>query len=50
MNSQVIIFVLMVNAACVAYGLAHRKNMWKWIVLYWMFLTYKNYSDFIALA
>ena len=29
-------------AAGVAYGLYRRKNMWAWIVAYWVVLTLKN--------
>ena len=45
--SQIYIFMLMVNAGWVAYGLTKKKNMWKWICLYWIILTFKNAVDFI---
>lgn len=44
--SQVLVFALMADAAWVAIGLARKKNMWKWIVLYWVLLTLKNAVDF----
>ncbi|MBR4442537.1 MAG: hypothetical protein IKS52_04625 [Clostridia bacterium] len=45
MISQTLVFLLMLDAAWVAIGLARKKNMWKWIVLYWLILTVKNAVD-----
>jgi hypothetical protein len=38
----------MIDAAHVANGLVHHRDMWKWIVLYWVILTIKNLVDFLA--
>lgn len=46
--SQLLICVLAIIAAFVAYGLYHKKVMWKWIVLYWCVLTLKNIVDMLA--
>ena len=43
--NQVFIFLLAYIASVVAYGLLKHKNMWFWIVLYWMVLTAKNMVD-----
>lgn len=45
MIAQILIFCLMADAAWVAYGLVRKRNMWRWIVLYWMILTAKNLAD-----
>ena len=45
--SQVLVLCLIGIAALVAVGLARKKVMWKWIVLYWVVLTLKNASDFL---
>ena len=47
MIAQLLIFMLMADAAFVAYGLIHKRNMWKAIVLYWLILTAKNLVDFM---
>ena len=43
--SQFLVFLLMIDAAWVAYGLYMQRVMWKWIVLYWVILTAKNAVD-----
>ena len=45
MISQILIFLLMADAAFVAYGLIRKRNMWRWIFLYWVILTAKNMVD-----
>lgn len=45
--SQVFIFLLMADAALVAYGLDRKKNMWRWICIYWVILTIKNLVDLL---
>lgn len=45
MVSQILIILLMIDAAWVAYGLIKQKVMWKWICLYWIILTAKNFAD-----
>lgn len=47
--SQILVFALMADAAWVAIGLARKRNMWKWIVLYWAILTVKNAFDFLTM-
>lgn len=49
MLSQFFVFLLMIDAAFVAKGLFQKKNMWRYIVLYWVLLTIKNAVDFIYL-
>ena len=34
-------------AAYVAYGLYRKRNMWRWIFLYWVVLTVKNIIDLL---
>ena len=45
MASQILVIALIIDAAWVAYGLARKKIMWRWIVLYWIILTAKNLCD-----
>ena len=45
MVSQIFVFLLMADAAFVAYGLYRKKIMWKWIVVYWVLLTLKNLKN-----
>lgn len=44
--SQFFIFLLMIDAAIVAYGLSRKRNMWLFIVTYWIILTLKNMFDY----
>ena len=48
--SQCLVFLLMADAAYVAYGLARKRNMWRCIVLYWVLLTAKNIVDFVGVV
>ena len=48
MISQLCIFGLMLIASVVAVGLMKRRNMWKWIIAYWLLLTVKNIIDFVG--
>lgn len=48
MFSQFIVFLLLIDAANVGYGLFRKRNMWGWIVLYWIILTCKNLVDLIG--
>ncbi len=45
MVSQIMIILLMADAAWVAIGLIRKRIMWKWICLYWIILTAKNLCD-----
>lgn len=45
--SQFWVFILLTVAGIVAVGLLKKKNMWKWICVYWISLTLKNLTDFI---
>lgn len=47
MISQLLIILLMADAAWVAYGLLRQQNRWKWICLYWILLTLKNLMDLL---
>ena len=49
MIAQILILLLMADAAWVAYGLARKRNMWRWIVTYWVILTLKNLADYIKI-
>lgn len=46
--SQFCVYLLCADAAWVAYGLYRKQNRWKWIVLYWVILTLKNYCDIMG--
>lgn len=46
--TQLLIFLLMLDAAWVFYGLCCKRNMWAWICLYWALLTAKNAVDFFG--
>ena len=50
MIDQLMIFLLMADAAWVAYGLYRKKIMWKWITLYWVILTTKNLLNLVKIA
>lgn len=45
--SQLFILALAMISARVAYGLYRKRNMWRWIVGYWVVLTIKNAVDFL---
>ena len=47
MIAQILIFLLMADAAWVAYGLLRKQNRWPWICLYWIILTLKNLVDLL---
>lgn len=47
MISQLLIILLMADAAWVAYGLLRKRNMWKFICGYWIILTLKNLADLV---
>lgn len=49
MISQLLVFALMADALIVCMGLARRRVMWRWIVLYWAILTAKNLVDFVGM-
>lgn len=46
--THLLIISLAIIAAVVAYGLYRKRNMWHWIVLYWLVLTIKNVLDAIG--
>lgn len=46
--SQMLVVILIVIAAIVAGGLMLSRNMWAWIIAYWIVLTIKNAADFFA--
>lgn len=45
--SQILVLGLIGIAAWVAIGLMRKKNMWRWIILYWVVLTLKNAADYL---
>ena len=47
--SQFLVILLALDAAWVCAGLCQRKNMWKWIIVYWLVLTLKNLADFLKI-
>lgn len=46
--SQLLIFLLGIDAAIVLAGLLCQKNMWAFIIVYWFILTIKNFTDLIT--
>lgn len=46
--SQILILLLGIDAAIVFAGLLQQRNMWAFIVAYWLILTAKNFVDFAA--
>lgn len=48
-QDQMMILLLMADAAVVAIGLLRKKNMWLFIVLYWLLLTIKNIMNFASM-
>lgn len=46
LKEQILIFLLMLDALVVAVGLAKKKNMWVFIVMYWIMLFMKNAMNF----
>lgn len=48
MMTQVMVFLLLADAAVVAVGLLRRRNMGAFIAAYWVMLTVKNAIDFLG--
>lgn len=48
-RDQMMILLLMADAAVVAIGLSRKKNMWLFIVVYWLLLTIKNTMNFASM-
>lgn len=44
---KILVLILAVNAFVVFCGQIKKKNMWLWIVGYWLILTVKNVLDLI---
>lgn len=42
MVDQILIAALMVIALRVAVGLARKKDMWAWVMVYWVVLSVRN--------
>ena len=49
MNDLILTVMLMLDALIVAIGLAKKKNMWIFIVMYWIILVVKNVEYLIAI-
>lgn len=49
MNDLILTVMLMLDALIVAIGLAKKKNMWIFIVMYWIVLVVKNVGNLIAI-
>ena len=47
LGDQVLIMLLTLDALIVAAGLAKKKNMWLFIVAYWIILFTKNAMNFV---
>lgn len=47
-QDQIMIFLLAIDAGIVAVGLSKKKNMWLFILLYWMALLMKNAMNLIV--
>ena len=45
-----LVIILAAIAGIVLYGLAKKRNMWAWIIVYWAVLTLKNIADFIFMV
>lgn len=45
MNDLILTVMLMLDALIVAIGLAKKKNMWIFIVMYWIILVVKNVGN-----
>lgn len=48
MIELLLILALMLIAARVASGIYNHRSMWRWIVAYWLTLTFKNLVDLIG--
>lgn len=46
--TKILIFLLMIDAAWVFFGLCMNWVMWPFICLYWLILTAKNYVDWVS--
>lgn len=46
---QTLILMLAIDAAWVAYGVSAKRNMWVWILLYWVILTAHNFVAYMVL-
>lgn len=40
------VYILWIISSIVAVGLSRHADMWKWIVAYWIVLSFKNLRDF----
>ena len=49
MNDLILTVMLMLDVLIVAIGLAKKKNMWIFIVMYWIILVVKNVENLIAI-
>lgn len=47
MLTHLLIILLAIIAAIVAYGLYKKQIMWRWICFYWLVLTAKNVLDLL---
>ena len=45
MISQILIIMLAIDAAWVAYLLSRKRTAFNWIFIYWIILTAKNFCD-----
>ena len=45
MITQILITLLMLDAAWVAYRVFRKKTVFEWIFVYWVILTIKNLCD-----
>lgn len=48
LGDQLLILLLALDAMIVAAGLSKKKNMWQFIVAYWIILFVKNATNFIT--
>ena len=46
--SRLLILLLGLDAAVVFVGLLHRRNMWVFIIIYWLILMVKNIFDLVS--
>lgn len=48
--SALLVYILLAISAYVAAGMSQKRNMWKWICLYWVALAIKNFIEFLGVS
>ena len=42
--------LLFIISGIICFGLSQKRNMWGWIVAYWLVLTAKNLMDLVGVS